>query len=69
MNIMIDSIEKKIKTLPPDIYQEVEHYIDFLMSKNKPIKKQLQLNWKGCLKDENEPISSVELQHKALNWW
>ena len=66
---MIDSIEQKVKTLPPDIYQEVEHYIDFLISKYTPVKKQLQLNWKGSLKDENEKTSSVELQHKALDWW
>jgi CobQ-like glutamine amidotransferase family enzyme len=67
--MMTESLEEKVRNLPPDISMEVGHFIDFLMSKYCPPGKKLQLHWRGALKDENCSISSVELQHQARDWW
>ena len=66
----MQSLENKIKDLPVDLYQEVEDYIDFLVQKRgNQSKKQFVLTWKGALRDDRNPISSVDLQHKVLDWW
>jgi hypothetical protein len=46
-------LEEKIKELPPDLRQEVEDFVQFL------IEKRLRM------KDE---YTSVELQHKISEW-
>jgi hypothetical protein len=66
----MQNLEKKVKSLPLDLHEEVEDYIDFLIKKRmKPAKKRVGLTWKGALRDDNEKISSVDLQHKSLAWW
>ena len=66
----MQNLEKKVKSLPLDLHEEVEDYIDFLMMKRmKPVKKRIGLTWKGALRDDNDKISSVDLQHKSLSWW
>lgn len=65
----IDAIERKIHNLPPNLVEEVEKYIDFLLSKsdNKGNQK-LKQDWAGALGDISDRYSSVELQKKALEW-
>jgi len=66
----MQNLEKKVKSLPLDLHDEVGDYIDFLINKRmKPVKKRVGLTWKGALRDDNEKISSVDLQHKSLAWW
>ena len=66
----MQTLEKKVKNLPFDLHQEVEDYIDFLLKKRgKQSKGHFALTWKGALRDEKDLISSVDLQHKALDWW
>ena len=66
----MQSLEQKVKSLPLDLHEEVEDYIDFLMNKRtKPAKKKLDLTWRGALRDDNKKISSVDLQHQSLDWW
>ena len=66
----MQSLEQKLKSLPLDLHEEVEDYIDFLMNKRtKPAKKRFGLTWRGALRDDNEKISSVDLQHQSLDWW
>ncbi|RLF86888.1 XRE family transcriptional regulator [Thermococci archaeon] len=56
--------------LPDGLKREVIDYIEFLLER-KAKKKQgrLRLTWKGGLKEFKDKYSSVELQHKALEWW
>ena len=63
-------LEEKINTLPPDLQKEVEDFVEFLIEKRlqKP-KGQLKLDWRGALRDLRDQYTSVELQHKALQWW
>lgn len=65
----MQSIEKKIKRLPPELKNEVEDFIDFLIEKKKkkPSEK-LRLDWAGALKNIRDKYTSVELQHKISEW-
>ena len=63
-------LEELIKELPPDLHQEAEDYISFLIEKRaKKPKGDLKLDWIGALEDMSDQYSSVELQHKILDWW
>jgi hypothetical protein len=62
-------IEEKIKQLPPELHQEVEDYIDFLLQRGKKkTGKKLKLDWIGGLKEYRDKYTSLELQKKALEW-
>lgn len=66
MRNIVESIQK----LPPELQQEVEDFIQFLLSKRKQkTKGTVKLDWRGELKDMRDQYSSVELQHKILEWW
>ena len=66
----ISSIEEKIQKLPPELQHELEHFLDSLIrTLEKPKAKQLTLEWRGALKDLRDHYTSVELQHKSLEWW
>lgn len=63
------SIEERIKELPPELQQEVEDFVEFLIEKrvHRPRPKaQLKLDWRGALRDLRDQYTSVELQHEIL---
>ncbi len=62
-------IEEMVKDLPPDLYQEVEDFIEFVLTKRsrKPATK-LRQDWAGALKEYRDKYTSLELQKKALEW-
>ena len=64
------TLEELIRELPPEFHQEAEDFISFLIEKRtrKP-KGDLKLDWIGALQDMRDQYSSVELQHKILDWW
>ena len=70
----IKEIEKRIKRLPRHLIPEVVDYIDFLMSKHaspdqgEGSQTGFQFNWEGGISALKEKYSSVDLQHKALDW-
>ena len=46
------SLEKKISLLPPELQQEVEDFIEFLIEKRlKRPKGKPKFNWAGALKE------------------
>jgi hypothetical protein len=56
--------------LPDDLRREVMDYMEFLLEKRARKKRgQLNLIWKGALKELRDEYTSVELQHKVLEWW
>ncbi|MEW5986034.1 MAG: DUF2281 domain-containing protein [Chloroflexota bacterium] len=59
-----------VKELPPPLQQEVEDFAMFLWERRvrKPREK-FKLDWRGALQDLKNDFTSVELQHKALEWW
>ncbi len=63
-------LEERIRELPPDLAQEVEDFLDFLLEKRRPkAGGTLKLDWAGALTDLRDQYTSVDLQHKALEWW
>lgn len=63
------SIEEKIKELPPELQQEVEDFVNFLIEKRVcKSKGQLKFDWRGALRDLRQ-YTSVELQHEILTRW
>ena len=67
----IKNIENKIHKLSPQLLEEVEDFIDFLISKkqnNRNQEKRLKQDWAGALNEFSNQYSSVELQKKALEW-
>jgi len=67
----VKEINKKIKKVPPHLVPEIMDFIDFLITKhskspkkNKPFK----FTWQGGLAEISKKYTSVELQHKAMDW-
>jgi len=64
-------IKLKLKELPEDLKREVLDYIEFLLRKYKSVKigtRKFKFDWEGGLSEIGEKFTSVELQHKALEW-
>ena len=67
--VMAD-IADLIKQLPPNLQQEVEDFVRFLMEKRMPkAKGKPDFQWRGALRDLRDKYTSVELQHKIHEWW
>ena len=64
-------IKLKIRELPEDLRREVLDYIEFLLKKYKSGEieaRKFKFDWEGGLSEIREKFTSVELQHKALEW-
>jgi len=66
----VKRIDEMMKELPPELQQEVEDFVQFLLEKRtrKP-KGEFRFDWEGALQDLRDKYTSVELQHKILAWW
>ena len=70
--MIADEVLKRLRKLPPSLQKEVMDYIEFLEKKylsREKKEKAFEFGWEGCLKKVKEKYTSVELQHKALEWW
>lgn len=55
-------IEGMIKKLPPELKQEVEDFVRFLIEKQtQKHGKRLRQDWAGALKDYRDQYTSLEL--------
>jgi len=67
-------VEKRIKKLPRHLVPEVVDFIEFLISKHNPEsdteapKATFKFDWEGGLSEMKGKYSSVDLQHKSLDW-
>ena len=67
------AIEERIPAWAPidDRLKELQEKVDFLLSKypeREVIREKFKFDWRGGLSDLKEKFTSVELQHKALEW-
>jgi len=63
----LELIESKIEKLTPSLLDDLEKYVDLLLSQpQNKASKNLKFDWRGGIK--NEKYSAVELQKKALEW-
>ncbi|MCD6595854.1 DUF2281 domain-containing protein [bacterium] len=66
-----ENIDIKLQELPEYLRREVLDYIEFLLRKYKnkiTIRKTFKFDWEGGLSDIRGKSTSVELQHKVLEW-
>lgn len=67
----LQDIEAKIDKLPDHVIPEVNDFLDFLLAKysvKKTTKRKFKFDWEGGLSGLKNKYTSVELQHKALEW-
>ena len=67
----LHEIETKINKLPDHVIPEINDFIDFLLVKygDKNINKsKFKFDWEGGLSNLKKKYTSVELQHKVLEW-
>lgn len=63
----IKNIETKINQLTPDLINELDNYLDYLINKRKNKEsRKLNQDWAGGLREEK--YNSIDLQKKALDW-
>jgi hypothetical protein len=59
-----------IRRLPPELKQEVDDFVEFLRERRStPKRNKPRLDWAGGLSQYRDKFTSVELQHKAMDWW
>jgi hypothetical protein len=64
-------IEVKLQKLPEDLRREVLDYMEFLLKKYAGAKskaKKFRFDWEGELSEMRGEFTSVELQHRTLEW-
>ena len=67
-------LKELIDQLPPEFQEEVRDFVEFLLEKKvlRPKREKegkLRLDWRGALRELRGKYTSVELQHKVLEWW
>ncbi|MFZ5452812.1 MAG: DUF2281 domain-containing protein [Thermodesulfobacteriota bacterium] len=66
----MSKLEDLIKALPPELHREAEAYLESLIAgKGRKPTRALKLDWRGGLQDLKDRYASVDLQHKAMQWW
>lgn len=70
---IVEKIHKKVGELPNEIQLEVLDFVDYLKMKikkesNGDSQKHFNFDWEGKLKSYKKEFTSIELQHKSLEW-
>lgn len=69
MSTATKPLEELIHELPPPLRAEVRDFIEFLLMKHeRSMPRQLRQDWAEAVKLEHTQLSSVDLQHRALEW-
>ena len=63
------SLYELVEQLPHDLQQEVKDFALFLLEKRVIKSQPLKLDWRGGLREFRDQFTSVDLQHKSLEWW
>jgi hypothetical protein len=66
-------IDVMVHSLPLNLKKEVLDYVEFLLYKypeqpKTASEKKFKFDWEGGLADIKDKMTSVELQHKAMDW-
>ena len=70
MDTTTKTLEELVRELPPDMYDEVRDFVEFLLTKRaQPVSRKLDLGWRGALRELREQYTAVELEHESSKWW
>ncbi|MBI4494347.1 MAG: DUF2281 domain-containing protein [Chloroflexi bacterium] len=62
-------LEELIRELPPEMREQVRDFVQFLLEKRaKKPRGKPRFDWAGALKDLRDQYTSVELQHRIVEW-
>jgi len=63
-------LSKKLKEIPAYLVPEIIDYIDFLLKKHgsKKVNGDFNFKWESGLTEISDKFTSVELQHKSMDW-
>jgi hypothetical protein len=65
----LSTLPKLIQSLPPEMQQEVQDFIEFLLTKRaRRSRGKPTFEWAGALEDLRDQYTSVDLQHKISDW-
>ena len=65
-----EQVMELVKTLPEDLRSEVADFARFLRESRVGLKRtKFRLDWAGAGRHLKDKFTSVELQHKTLDWW
>ena len=62
------TLPELVQSLPPDMQQQVQDYIEFLLEKRLKPHGKPTFEWAGALRDLRDQYTSVELQHRISDW-
>ena len=66
----LDEIIESTKELPEELQTEVRDFVRYLRNTRIPKPAgRMKLAWRGALRGLRDRYTSVELQHKSLEWW
>lgn len=66
----LDELIELTQKLTDERQSEVRDFARFLTEQQRrPKQKYLRMSWAGALREYRDQYTSVELQHKALDWW
>ena len=69
MSTATKPLEELIQELPPALRAEVRDFVEFLLIKRERHgQHRLRQNWAEALKADHQQYTSVDLQHRALEW-
>jgi hypothetical protein len=66
----LDEVMESTKELPEELQTEVRDFARYLRDTRIPKPAgSMKLTWRGALRGLRDRYTSVELQHKSLEWW
>lgn len=73
MSGSIATLRELVGQLSPDLQQEVIDFVEFLLEKQARKREERtrvkpKFDWAGALMDLRDQYTSVELQHRILDW-
>lgn len=69
MSMATKPLEALIQELPPVLRAEVRDFVEYLLTKHDRLgPRHLRQDWAEALKDDYQQYTSVDLQHRALEW-
>ena len=67
---ILDEIIETTRELPEELQAEVRDFAHYLRDTRIPKPAgSMKLTWRGALRGLRDRYTSVELQHKSLEWW
>ncbi len=62
------TLPELVQSLPSEMQQQVQDYIEFLLEKRRKPHGKPTFEWAGALKDLRDQYTSVDLQHRISDW-